>query len=75
MSARGLVVDDNSLVREALRFMPTQLELQAVYLHQREDAPAPKDVYGDPWLVQTSQSGLLDGRLARRPEIVNSDAR
>ena len=43
MSARGLVVDDNSLVREALRFMPTQLELQAVYLHQRAIAPAPMD--------------------------------
>ena len=43
MSACGLVVDDNSLVREALRFMPTQLELQAVYLHQRALTPAPKD--------------------------------
>ena len=43
MSARGLVLDDNSLVREALRFMPTQLELQVVYLHQMAIAPAPMD--------------------------------
>ena len=37
--------------------------------------PAPKDVYGDPWLLQTSHRGLLEGRLARRSEIVNSNAR
>ena len=43
MSAHGLVVDDNSLVREALHFMPTQLKLQAVYLHQRAIASAPMD--------------------------------
>jgi len=43
MSVRGLVLDDNSLVREALRFMPTHLELHAVYLHRRAIAPAPMD--------------------------------
>ena len=43
MSARVLVVDDNSLVREGLRFMLTHLELHAVHLHQRAITPAPKD--------------------------------
>ena len=43
MSARGLVLDDNSLVREALLFMLTHLELHAVYLHQRAIAPVPMD--------------------------------
>ena len=43
MSARVLVVDDNSLVREALRFMLTHLELHAAHRHQRAITPAPKD--------------------------------
>ena len=61
MSARGLVVDDNSLVREALRFMPTHLELQVVYLHQRAIAPAPMDDLRSACALQTVPS-----RIARR---------
>ena len=40
---RGLVLDDNSLVREALRFVLTHLELHVVCLHQRAIASAPMD--------------------------------
>ena len=35
-------------------------------MHQREGVPAPKDVYREAWLLQTSHRGLLEGRLARR---------
>ena len=37
------VVDDNSLVREVLRFMLTHLELHAVDPHQWAITPAPMD--------------------------------
>jgi len=34
-----------------------------------------RTVYCDPWLLQTSHRGLLEGRIARRSEIVISNTR
>ena len=67
MSARGLVLDDNSLVREALRFMLTHLELHAVYLHQREGAPAPKGALRSPLVTPNFPS--WSSRMAIRSPV------
>jgi len=71
MSARGLVLDDNSLVREALRFVLTHLELHAVYLHQGQLPLRQRTIYGAPCALQTVPSRIARRAICRRSKAEN----